>query len=189
MTPRELYASIFPQALAAYAASTVDLTSAKQMAHFLSKSVVDECVRLGVLEIEVEVQQQDSLERRAKFGVGTPGVPEFAASAPAGAGAAPIAPVGAPGAPVRHYNHIPSEAGRAGAAAVAPTSDQAGVMNVVTQAPTPEQGPSAFGTGGVIAPVVQKPSGREVVVAPQNQPMIPHVGGNGTTFVPEKIAR
>ena len=65
---------------------------------------------------------------------------------------------------------------------------QAGVMGSVTQAPNP-QGYNALGTNGVIQQPEQRPNGRDVVVAPGNQPMIPAVGGSGTTFVPEKIVR
>jgi hypothetical protein len=174
MTPKELYQKILPHALAAYVQKTPDTESAKQMAHAVAKETVDVCAQLGIFEGGMPVEEQ---HRRAQ-GVGTPGVPSFAESRPAGAGPAPLVPSGSPHQPVQHYNHV------AGGAETA----QAGVMSTVTQVPTPD-GYSALGTGGVISHPVQRPSGKDVVVAPGNQTSITQVGGNGTKFVPERIVR
>src|SRR5271156_6779864 len=49
--------------------------------------------------------------------------------------------------------------------------NQAGVQNTVVQTSTP-QGHSALGSGGVIAPVIQKPTGPEMIVNPGGQAVI-----------------
>jgi hypothetical protein len=65
---------------------------------------------------------------------------------------------------------------------------QAGVMNQVTQVPTP-QGHSALGTDGVIAQPSQRPNTQDQIVAPAAQLVVQQAGGAGTTFVPERIVR
>lgn len=178
MTPKELYQKILPHALSAYVQKTPDTESAKQMAHAVAKETVDVCAQLGIFDGGIPADEQ---YRRAQGGgggvsVGVPGVPSFAETRPAGAGPAPLVPSGSPHQPVQHYNHVAGGEG------------QAGVMSTVHQAPTPE-GYSALGTNSVISQPVQRPSGKDVVVAPGNQTSITQVGGNGTKFVPERIVR
>jgi hypothetical protein len=174
MTPKELYQKILPHALAAYVRKTSDTESVKQMAHAVAKETVDICAQLGIFDGGMPVEEQ---QRRAQ-GVGVPGVPSFAETRPVGAGPAPLVPSGSPHQPAQHYNHVGGSAEMA----------QAGVMSTVTQVPTPD-GYSALGTDGVINQPVQRPSGKDVVVAPGNQSSITQVGGNGTKFVPERIVR
>ncbi len=66
--------------------------------------------------------------------------------------------------------------------------NQAGVMNNVVMAATP-QGYSALGTDGVITQPIQRPNGQDAIVAPANQSVITQAGGAGTKFVPEHIVR
>jgi hypothetical protein len=186
MTPKELYARIYPVALAAYAQKNSDAESAKQMAHALAKEVVDQCCSLGVFG-EVATSAEGQVRGR---GIGDRGVPAFAETRPAGTGAVPVMPAGAPQQAAQHYNHVAV----GGREIVPPTGgqyippDQAGVMNHVVHVPTPESH-SALGTDGVISQPVQRPNSSDTVVAPAQKSMIPAIGGNGTTFVPERIVR
>ncbi len=64
--------------------------------------------------------------------------------------------------------------------------NQAGVQNTVVQTSTP-QGHSALGSGGVISPVIQKPTGPEMIVNPGGQAVIQ--GGTVPQAVQEQIVR
>ncbi|HYX20034.1 MAG TPA: hypothetical protein VFA98_04245 [Thermoanaerobaculia bacterium] len=178
MTPKELYQKILPHALAAYVQKTPDTESAKQMAHAVAKETVDVCAQLGIFDggIPATAENVRPYAPSGSAPGGTPGIPSFAGNGPGAAGPAPLVPSGSPHQPVQHYNHVAGGEG------------QAGVMSTVTQVPTPD-GYSALGTGGVISHPVQRPSGKDVVVAPGNQTSITQVGGNGTKFVPERIVR
>lgn len=196
-TVQDLYARIYPFALAAYAQKSPDMESAKQMARAVSTECAMACAKLmpDIIEGGPEAPQHPQ-----SFGAGAPGIPSFAETKLEGAGPQPIMPPGAPQQPVQHYNHVatqpaPGQPPSVGGQQIFPPSgpkyeppQQAGVMGTVTQVPTPA-GFNALGTNGVIQQPEQRPNGRDTVVAPGNQPMIPAVGGNGTTFVPEKIVR
>lgn len=195
-TVHELYEAIYPFALAAYAAKNSDMESAKQMARALTLECALECARLGI--VSGGDGQLVGQAPRASFGTGSPGIPTFAPLvAPLGPGATALAPPGTPQQPVQHYNHLATQnpPGGVGGQQIFPPAggkyvppDQAGVMGTVTQASTP-QAFSALGTNGIINQPEQRPSGKEVVINPSNQSMIPAVGGNGTMFVPERIVR
>jgi len=200
-TVHELYESIYPHALAAYAQKNSDSESAKQMARALSAECARECARLGIVAGGDDGVVAYS---SAALGTGSPGVPAFAPPvAPFGPGAAALVAPGTPQQPAQHYNYPGTQPGQArpeipasiGGQQLFPPAgakytppDQAGVVGSVTQAPTP-QGYNALGTNGVINVPEQRPNGKDVVVNPSNQPMIPAVGGAGTTFVPERIVR
>jgi hypothetical protein len=204
ITPKDLYLKLVPHALAAYAQKTSDMESAKQMAHALAKECVDECARLGIIDAGIE---QAPYARSAPQGapVGAPGIPTFVEPGMQAGPASALVPSGAPQQPAQHYNHVPlagSVQGQptggaqpmiGGQQFIPPAGEgyqpplQAGVMGTVTHVPTPD-GHSALGTGGVISQPVQRPSGKDVVINPQQKPMIPSIGGSGTTFVPEKIS-
>jgi hypothetical protein len=195
---QDLYARIYPLALAAYAQKSPDMESAKQMARAVSAECAMGCARL--MPDIIDGGFDASPARPQPYGAGAPGIPSFAETKFEGAGPQPITPPGAPQQPVQHYNHVTMQPGAAqpspvGGQQIFPPSgpkyeppQQAGVMGTVTQVPTPA-GFNALGTNGVIQQPEQRPNGKDVVVAPGNQPMIPAVGGNGTTFVPEKIVR
>ena len=201
-TVQDLYARIYPHALAAYAQKSPDMESAKQMARAVSAECATECARLGIVTGGSEEPRQPQ-----PFGSGAPGIPTFAETKLEGNGSTPVVPPGAPMQPVQHYNHVPTQSAPSAPAPSVPSAPpiggqqifppsgpkyepppQAGVMGTVTQVPTPA-GFNALGTNGVIQQPEQRPNGKDVVVAPGNQPMIPSVGGNGTMFVPEKIVR
>jgi hypothetical protein len=185
-TAKELYMSLLPHALAAYAQKTSDMTSAKEMAAALANECVSECIRLGIIAGE---DGQVVLQRAPSSPLpGTAGLPTFAQAQQQGGGAQPLVPLGTPQQPAQHYNHVGGQQVVPPAGSGYEPPIQAGVMGTVTQSPNP-QGYSALGTNGVIAQPEQRPNGRDTVVAPGNQPMIPQVGGNGTMFVPEKIVR
>jgi hypothetical protein len=202
MNIRDLYWAIYPHALAAYARSNPDAESAKQMARALAGECAAECARLGIIEGAHEAPPRTYFP-----GVGAPGIPSFAQHGrPEGPGSPPMVPPGAPQQPVQHYNHVPQQQQQlpsggqpgspvAGGQQIFPPAGggyeppkQAGVMGAVTQAPTPT-GYSALGTNGVILHPEQRPNGKDTVVAPGMQPMVPAVGGAGSTFVPERIVR
>lgn len=199
---QDLYARIYPFALAAYAEKSPDMESAKQMARAVSSACAMECARL--MPDVIEGGPEAPPMHPQPFGAGAPGIPSFAETKFEGAGPMPITPPGAPQQPVQHYNHVatqpapgqaPGQPPVVGGQQIFPPSgpryeppQQAGVMGTVTQVPTPAQF-SALGTNGVIQQPEQRPNDKNVIVAPGNQPMIPAVGGNGTTFVPEKIVR
>lgn len=197
-TLQDLYYDLYPHALAAYARSNPDTESARQMARSLAAECAQECVRLGIIEGAPEPAQ-----RYQASAVGVMGIPSFAQTRPEGPGSSAIVPPGAPQQPVQHFNHVQGTQPFTGGAQSLPGGQQlfppqntapyeppgqAGVMGSVVQAPTP-QGYSALGTNGVIQHPEQRPSGKDVVVAPSNQATIQAVGGAGTTFVPEKIVR
>lgn len=184
-TAKELYMSLLPHALAAYAQKTSDMTSAKEMAAALANECVSECIRLGI--IDAEGQGQMAARALVPMTPGAAGLPTFAQAQQQGGGAQPLVPLGTPQQPAQHYNHIGQQVVPPAGSGYEPPV-QAGVMGTVVQGPNP-QGYSALGTNGVIAQPEQRPNGRDVVVSPGNQSMIPQVGGNGTMFVPEKIVR
>lgn len=186
-TAQELYVSLLPHALSAYAAKTPDMTSAKQMAHALAEECVNECARLGILG--GSGVERHSNPRAEQAPVGTPGsIPQFAQPNQSGGGGMALVPLGTPQQPAQHFNHVGGQEIVPPAGAKYEPPIQAGVMNTVVQVPTP-QGYSALGTNGVISQPVQRPNGKDQVIAPSNQAMIPQVGGNGTMFVPERIVK
>lgn len=135
-TSEELYSALLSEALRAYVAQTSDMESAKQMAHHLAKSCVDECVRLGWISFSssLSAATPDPFRYEAPIAepyagyatsegrppVGTPGIPTFAEMIPShasghiSAGPGPILPPGSPFQPVQHYNtsstHAPQPA-------------------------------------------------------------------------------
>ena len=192
VTPDELYMRLLPPALASYAAKSSDMVSAKQMADALARECVMECARLGIIDDGNGARRHSGRSE----GVGAPGIPQFAGETQQGSSPGALVPVGGPQEPVRHFNHVMGQPVGVGGVQSGPSNGnqdggivQAGVMSTVTQAPSVTQGHSAFGTNGVINIPDQHPNGKDVVVAPQNQPTIPSVGGASTTFVPEKIVR
>lgn len=190
-TPDQLYMMLLPPALASYAAKNSDMTSAKQMADALARECVLECMRLGILGGGGSSRRETPQSEAS----GPLGIPQFAGETQQGSSPGALTPVGAPQQPAQHYNHVMGSPVGVGGVQIVPAAGgkydppaQAGVMSTVTQAPNP-QGQSALGTNGVINQPEQRPNGKDVIVAPQNQPTIPSVGGASTTFIPERIVR
>ena len=116
-TAQELYTNILPHAMAAYAAKSSDMESAKQMAHALASECVNECARMGLLE---DVSMAPAIgggngrlpapapmvmsSQVAQPGSGAQGLARFAETETQGGSPGGIMPIGAPHQPAQHYN-------------------------------------------------------------------------------------
>ncbi len=207
-----IYTNVLIQAAPAFAQKNSEPTTVLQLSHALARDVVRDLAQMGLLEDGAAVlgiaPQQTAQHAQpaaaAQFPTAqaaqTPPVappvqpvfthPAMSATPQAHGVGAPQAPVAVGGGQMQ-----PVAQQVIGGQVIVPAPGhafqppaQAGVMNTVQQTSTP-QGHSAFGTGGIIAPAIQKPMGGEQIVAPSNEKVISQVGGAQSTFVPEQIVR